>query len=190
VWLGQSTRHSDLSGSDQTGGPISIRLNRKLFALAAAGFGVVTAIGLSRALTSGNVVGALIALIVLGGPCLLYVRGLFRRGSAIIVGCDALAGFRVGRTIQWADVSDVHVSQRQGAFGVHHNLVLIVRREGQPPVEDSIGLLTSRVQTETVEFSIDQLAIPSSEIVALVQERLGRNVATKRETWISAVRAK
>jgi len=57
-------------------------------------------------------------------------------------------------------------------------------------MEDSLGLLTSRVSTETVEFSIDQLVMPWNEIVELMQDRLGRDVPTKRETFLSAIRAK
>jgi hypothetical protein len=188
--LEQSTRHSDLSGNNQTSDNVSIRLNRKLFTLAAIFFGFVMAIALSRSVASGNVLAALIALVVIGAPCVYAVYGALRRGYALVIDSGGLSGFRAGRAIKWTDVSDVHISQRQSAFGVYHNLVLTVRREGQPPVEDPLGLLTSRVQTETVEFSIDQLAMPWSEIVALVQERLGRNVSTKRETWLSAIRAK
>jgi hypothetical protein len=128
--------------------------------------------------------------VLFGSAFAYYVRGLVRRDPAIIIDAKGLAGFRAPRAIQWADVSDIHLSQRQGAFGTYHRLVLTVRREGQVPVEDSLGLLTSRVQTETIEFSIDQLAMSWSEIITLVQERLGRNVSTKRETWLSAVRAK
>jgi hypothetical protein len=186
----QSIRLSALSGSGQTPGAVRIQLNRKLFAAAALFLGAITAVGLSRAVAAGDIVAALITLVALGGPCAIYVRGLFRRGPAIIIDSNGLAGFRTPRAIHWGDVSDIHLSQRQGLFGVYHRLVLTVRQEDGPPVEDSHGLLSSRVPIETVDFSIDQLAMPWSEIVALVQERVGRNVSTKRETWISAVRAK
>jgi hypothetical protein len=176
--------------SSQTSATVSIRVNRKLFALAVIFLSVIVAVGLSRAASSGNVVAALIVLVVIGGPCLLYVRGLFRRGPAIIISSEGLGGFRVGRIVPWASVSDIHVAQQQSIFGVTHQLVLTVRRDDRAPIKDSLGLLTSRIPTETVEFSIDQLAMPWSEIVALVQDRLGRDISTKRQTLISAVRGK
>jgi hypothetical protein len=190
VSLVQSIRLSALSGSGQTPGAVRIRLDRKLFALAAFFLGIIMVAGLSRAVSAGNVVAALLIVIVLGGPCAVYVRGLLRRGAALIIDSNGLAGFRTPRAIHWGDVSDIHLSQRQGLFGMYHRLVLTVRQEDRPPVEDSHGLLSSRVPIETVDFSIDQLTMPWSEIVALVQEQLGRNVSTKRETWLSAVRAK
>jgi hypothetical protein len=171
----------DLSGNNHINDVVGIRLNRKLFALITAFFGIFTAVGVYRALATGNTVAALIVLVVIGGPCLLYLRGLVRRGPAMVIDSSGLAGFRVKRPIEWANISDIHVAQRQGVFGVYHHLVLTVRREDQPPVEDAHGLLTSRVPTETVEFSIDQLAMPWNEIVAAVQGRLGRSVATKKE---------
>lgn len=167
-----------------------IQLNRKLFTAAAFFLGILTVAGMSRAVSAGNVVAAAITLVAVGGPCAIYVRGLLRRGPAIIIDSDGLAGFRVPRTIYWADVSDIHLSQRQSAFVAYHRLVVTLRGEDQPPIEDSHGLLTSRVPTETIDFSIDLLAIPWTEAVALVQERFGRNISTKRETLISAVRAK
>jgi hypothetical protein len=183
-------RPSDLSGRAKSNGAVRIQLNRKLFAAAALFLGVITAVGLSRAVAAGNVAAALIIVVIVGGPCAIYVRGLLRRGPAIIVDSEGIAGFRTPRAIQWSDISDVHLSQRQGLFGAYHRLVFTVRREDQPPIEDSLGLLSSRVPTEIVELSIDQLTMPWSEIVALVQEQIGRNVSTTRETWLSAVRAK
>jgi hypothetical protein len=179
-----------LSGSDQTPEAVRIQLNRKLYAPAACFLGILMVAGLSRAVAAGNVVAALLIVVALGGPCAIYVRGLLRRGTALIIDSDGLAGFRTPRAIRWSDVSDIHVSQQQSPFGVYHRLVLIVRREDGPPLEDSRGLLSSRVPIETVDFSIDQLTMPWSEIVALVQERLGRSVSTKAETWLSTVRAK
>ena len=181
---------STLSGSGQTSGAVRIQVNRKLFALVAALLGIIMVAGLLRAVSTGNIVAALLTVIVLGGPCAIYLRGLLRRGAALTIDDNGLAGFRTSRTIRWEDVSDIHLSQRQGPFGMYHRLVLTVRIEDGPPIEDSLGLLSSRVPIETIDFSIDQLAMPWSEIVTLVQDRLGQKVSTRSETWLSALRAK
>lgn len=170
--------------------PLYIGINRKLFVTAAVLLIVVGAGAISREITKGSVGVAIVIVIVFSGPCFYYVRGLVRRGSAIVIGPEELGGFRVGRTIPWESVSDIYVTQRQGIFGVHHRLVVTVRRDDLPPVNDSLGLLTQRVTTETIEFSIDQLAVPWNKIVDLLQGRLGRGVSTKKETFLSAVRTK
>lgn len=188
--LEPSTPRLDLSGSSTITGTVSIGVNRKLFALAAIFFALVTAVGLSRAASSGNLVAALIIIGVIGIPCVLYTRGLWRRGPAISIGSEALGGFRVNRSIPWASIGDIYVSEQQSLFGMSHELVLRVRGDEHARVQDSSELLTSRVPTETVAFSIDQLAVPWNEIVILMEHRLGRRVATKRDTVITAAREK
>jgi hypothetical protein len=86
--------------------------------------------------------------------------------------------------VRWTSVGDAHLRQRQGVFGVYHHLVVTVRREDQSPIEDSSGLRTSRVPTETVDFSLDQLAMSWSDVLALVQQRLGKDVPAKREAGL------
>lgn len=180
----------DLSGKPDIHEPVRIDVNRKLFAVAALFLGAVGVGAVSREMSRGSVGVALIIAIVFAGSFVYYARNLVRRDHAIVISLEELGGFRVGRTLSWNDVSDVYATQRQGIFGVVHQLVLTVRRDDQPPTKDSLGLLTSRVPTETVEFSIDQLAMPWNEIVAVMQDRLGRDISTKGETFISAIRRK
>lgn len=152
--------------------------------------GVIGGGAISREISTGSVGVAIIITVVFGGSFAYYAWGLVRRGPAIVVSAEGLGGFRVGRTVPWGNISDIYTTKRQGAFGVVHQLVLTVRRDDGPPVQDSLGLLTSRVPTEIIEFSINQLAMPWNEIVELVQDRLGRSIPTRRETLISAIRAK
>ena len=180
----------DLSGRRDICEPVRIGVNRKLFAVAVLFLGAIGVGAVSREMSGGSVGVAIIIALVFGGSFVYYARGLVRRDPAIFISSEELGGFRVGRTLCWKDVRDVYATQRQGIFGVAHQLVLTVRRDDQSPTKDSRGLLISRVPTETVEFSIDQLAMPWSEIVTLVQDRLGRSVSTKRETFISVVRGK
>jgi hypothetical protein len=189
VYLEQSTPRLDLLDNPLTNDTVEIRLNRGLFLLVTIFFAAAIAVGLARAITAGNGVAALIVLVVLGGPYLLYARGLLRRGAAIVLESDALSGFRVGRRICWTDVGDIYVSQRQGAFNAYHHLVLTVRREDGPPAQDASGLLTSRVPVETVELSIDQLAMPWEKIVTLVEDRYGEKLASRREAGLFGRRA-
>ncbi|HST56707.1 MAG TPA: hypothetical protein VLJ42_12545 [Solirubrobacteraceae bacterium] len=169
---------------------VGIHINRKLFGLAALGFGVVGVGIVSREISAGSVGVAAIIVTLFGGFFAYYVRGFMRRGPVLVIDADGLSGSRVGCAIRWTSAGDIHLKERQGSFGIYHHLIVTVRREDQPQVEDAVGLLTSRIPIETVEFSIDQLSMPWSEIVTLVQERLGRNVSKKRETWLSAIQTR
>jgi hypothetical protein len=78
-------------------------------------------------------------------------------------------------------VFEAEMRERQGPFGVSHDLVLTVRREDKPREDDASGLETSRVPVETVGLSIDMLTMPWGDIVALIQKRLGKPIAVTRE---------
>jgi hypothetical protein len=186
-----------LSGNDEasgevvaSGGVVRIYVNRKLFAMATLFLGALTCAGLARAITAGNLLAALIVLGVLGGPWAFYARGLLRRSPAIVIDRRGLGGFRVRRSVPWTDIGDIYLSHGRGLFGDYHHLVITARQEGEPPLEDELGLVTSRIPTEKIEIPLDQLATPWREVAALVQEQLGRSVSVKKETWLSGIRAK
>lgn len=183
-------RRLALSGNAQPDEAVRIRLNRKLHALAAGLFGIGVVVGLSRAVSAGNIVAGLIVLVVLGGPCFYYARELLRRDPAIVVDSEGVQGFRLRRPLLWRYVGDAHLSQRQGVFGVYHHLVFTLRREDQPFINDSLGLQTSRVPTETVEFSVDLLARPWDEIVRLVENQLGRSIPVRKQSGFRDAAAK
>jgi hypothetical protein len=53
--------------------------------------------------------------------------------------------------------------------------------QGQPHGDESLtALTTSKVAVQTVEVSLDQLSMSWSDIVALVQGRLGKNIPSIR----------
>jgi hypothetical protein len=86
-----------------------------------------------------------------------------------------------GEVVPWDSVFEVHLRQRQGVFGVYHHLVFTIRRETSTEV-DSEELITSRVPIQTLRMPIDQLSMGWSDIVSLVQERLGKPIAVHHET--------
>ncbi len=181
VWLARSMRLSGLSGKRSMNEAVRIHVNRKLFGLAAVGFGVVGIGTLSREISAGSFGVAAIILILFGGGFAYYARGFVRRGPVIVIDPDGLSGVRIGQMIRWTSIGDVHVTKRQGVFGEYHHLVITVRREDRPSTEDSRGLWTSRVPTETVDFSIDLLAMPWGEVVAAVEGHLEKDIATRKQ---------
>jgi hypothetical protein len=86
-----------------------------------------------------------------------------------------------GDVVPWDSVFEVHLRQRQGVFGVYHHLVFTIRREKPSTEVDSEALSTSRVPVQTLRVPIDQLSMGWSDIVTLVQERLGKPIAVRHE---------
>jgi hypothetical protein len=84
--------------------------------------------------------------------------------------------------IPWDSVFEVYLRQRQGVFGVYHHLVFTIRYE--PSAHDLDKLASSRVQVQTLRRSIDQLSMSWSDIVALVQRRLGKDIPIRREAGL------
>jgi hypothetical protein len=165
------------SDGDDMNESISIYGNRKLLASGVTFLGVMTVLVVSRAITASSSVGMTIFLAVLFGvPLAFCVAALLRRGPAVVIGPAGLSGSRVGRTIRWASISDIQATRHRGAFGVYHDVVLRVKR-------------ADASSAATVEFSIDLLTMRSSDVVALLQERMGHVVETKPQTLRSALRA-
>jgi hypothetical protein len=78
---------------------------------------------ISREISAGSVGVAIIIAIVFGGAFAYYAWGFVRRDPAVVINAEGLGGFRVSRTLSWKDVSDVYATQRQGIFGVAHQIV-------------------------------------------------------------------
>jgi hypothetical protein len=165
--------------------PLSIYGNRRLLASAAIFLGLITVLVVWRAFAAGSVGMAIFLAVLFGLPLACYVAALLRRGPAVVIGPAGLSGSRVGRTIRWASISDIHATRHRGAFGVYHDVVVRVKRADPSRRDDRRAPLASSAPTETVEFSIDLLTMRSSDIVALLQERIGRTVETKRQTLVS-----
>jgi hypothetical protein len=86
-----------------------------------------------------------------------------------------------GDVVPWDSVFEVYLRQRQGAFSVYHHLVFTIRREKPSTEVDSQALITSRVPVQTLRVPIDQLSMGWSDIVTIVQERLGKPIAVRHE---------
>jgi hypothetical protein len=151
--------------------PVSIYGNRKLLTAAAVALGVIAAVVVVRTIAAGSIGMTIFLTALFGLPLAYYVARLFRRGPAVVIGPDGLSGTRVGRTIPWASISNIHATRQRGAYGVYHDVIVSVRG------------------AETVEFSIDLLTMRWSDVVALLQERFGRRVETRRQTMLSVLRA-
>lgn len=106
----------------------------------------------------------------LGGMCAFYVRGLLRRGPAIVIDAEGLRDLRSGRAVRWASVSEILLRQRQGLFGEHHHLVLTVAG--------------STAAASELDISIDLLSMSWKTVVDAVEERAGRRVIVRRERGV------
>src|SRR4051794_6972010 len=131
--------------------------------LYAAFCGLLAAIGLSRSISSSNTESALIVLFVCGLPCLFFAQAALRRRPVLVMDRETIENLRTGQAVRWTDVVDVFARQRQGTFGEHHELVF----ELDEPAP-------------TVEFSIDDLSVGWEQVVALVEDHLGRPVPIRR----------
>jgi hypothetical protein len=166
--------------------PLSIYGNRKLLASAAIFLGLMTVLVLWRAFAAGSVGMAIFLTVLFSLPLACYLAALFRRRPAVVIGPAGLGGSRVGCTIGWASIGDIHARRQWGPFGVYHDVVVRVNRADPSRPEHGRAPFASSAPTETVEFSIDLLTVRPSDIVALLQERIGRTVEMKRQTLIPA----
>jgi hypothetical protein len=163
-------------------GDILVSVNRRLAFAATLFIGVIFVSGLSRAVATDNVEATVLVAIFIGLPFAYYLRRTLQRRPVLILGDRALTIGRSQEVIPWDTIFEVHVRQRQSVFGVYHHLVLTVQLDGEPPDERSLEeLKTSKVAVRTVRQPIDQLSMSWSDIVAFVQQRLGKDIPTRRE---------
>jgi hypothetical protein len=142
-------------------------------------FGLALAVCLSR---TDTVAGVVTVIVVLSAPLLIALSHVLRRRPVLILDDTTFTDGKSGEVIRWDDVFDVYLRQRQGIFGAYHHLVFTIRRE--PPPQDLEQLASSRLPVQTLRRSIDQLSIGWSDIVALVQERLGKPIAVRHEAGL------
>jgi hypothetical protein len=171
--------------------PIRIDFKRRLTLAATALFGIVAVGGINRGIHSHSVFAVTMGVIVAGLPCVYYAMLAFRRRPYVSIDDERLIVDRRGvgvpwrrLVVLWNNVFEAEMEQRQGIFGVSHDLVLSVRREDKARDEAASELQTSRVPTETVSFSLDMLTMPWGDIVTLVQKRLGKPIAVKQEAGL------
>jgi hypothetical protein len=123
--------------------------------------------------------GIVTVIVVLSVPLLIALSQVLRRGPVLIFDDTTFTDCKSGDVIPWDSVFDVYLRQRQGIFGVYHHLVFHIRREAVS--RDLEQLTSSRVPVQTLRRSIDQLSIGWSDIVTLVQERLGKPIPVRHE---------
>lgn len=166
-------------------GEISVGVNRRLAFAVAVFFGVILFGAISRTVTTNNIEATVIVVIFIGVPFAYYMRRTFQRRPVLVLGDHALTIGRSRQVIPWDTIFEVHLRQRQSIFGVYHHLVLTVQRGDESQDEGSLAeLKTSKVSVQTVRQPIDQLSISWSDILALVQQRLGKDIPTRREAGL------
>lgn len=162
-------------------GEIIVGVNRRLAFAVAVFFGVIFFGAISRAVATNNIEAIIIVVIFIGVPFAYYARRALQQRPVLVLGDRALTIGRSRQVIPWDTVFGVYLRQRQSIFGVYHHLVFTIRHDRLPNDQDLDKLTSSRVPVQTVRMSIDQLSMSWSDIVALVQQRLGKEISTRRE---------
>lgn len=143
---------------------------------------LIGAIAVSRAKGTSD---AVILLVVIGMPLIFFLAQALRRGPVLIFDDNAFTDCKSGEVIPWDNVFEVYLRQRQGVFGVYHHLVFTIRREkSSESGVDLDELATSQMPVQTLRRPIDHLSIGWSDIVTLVQERLGKPIAVHHEAGL------
>lgn len=165
-----------------TNQPIRIGYNRMAALGPAALFGVIVIFGAKRSIEAANAVGVLIILVVIGPLFVLFAARVFRRRPTIVLDNRGIIVGRSSEIIPWESIFEARLLERQGVV-VFHKLMLTVQHqgEGESHGDESVTTLTtSKVAVQTVEISLDQLSMSWGDIMALVQERLGKHIPSKR----------
>jgi hypothetical protein len=166
-------------------GEIRVCVNRRLAFAVAVFFGVILFGALSRAVTTDNIEAAVIVVIFIGIPFGYYMRRTFQRRPVLVLDGRALTIGRSRQVIPWDTVFEAHLRQRQSIFGVYHHLVLTVQPSADHQDKRSLAeLTTSKVAVQTVRQPIDQLSMSWSDIMALVRQRLGKEIPTRHEAGL------
>lgn len=167
------------------GQPTQICFNRRLAFGAAVFFGIFVVVGTKRGIEHGNAVAIMLTLVVMGPIFALYAFRALRRRTALVLDDRAITIARSHQVIPWDTVFEAHLIEHQGNFGLSHELVLMVQCDDGPHDESSLTeLRTSKVDVQKAWVSLDQLSMSSSDIVALVQQRLGKNIPARREAGL------
>lgn len=142
---------------------ISIGFKRQLAFAFAIVFGVLAVSGTWQAISSHDVVRLVIVLVAFGGAAVAYAAQVLHRDPVLVIDEEGLTDRRSGKVIRWCDIESAHVAERRRRFDRYHDLVLTVAR-GQ-----------------TASLCLDQLTRTWSEVVELIEGRLGMQVAVQRE---------
>jgi hypothetical protein len=141
--------------------------------------GVLTTVGLARAIAAHSTAGIVIALVIGGIPFAFSASLAVRRRPALVIDDKALTDGRSGRIVPWDTVTAVRVGIERGMFGESHHLVLTLAQSGLPAPRRFIT--TNATNPSEVDIDLDWLAIPWTEVVSVVEERFGRRVIKTSE---------
>ena len=142
---------------------VSIGFSRRLVLALATLFAVIAVTGAWRAGVSHNGLQLLLVLLTFGGMSAAYGAQLLRRGPVLLLDDDGLTDVRRGVVVRWQEIKAAHVAEPRRSFDRYHDLVLTVTPE------------------ETLSLPLDQLTRKWSDVVALVEDHLGRQLPIQRE---------
>jgi len=142
---------------------ISIGFKRRLAFAFAVVFAVLAVTGAWQAVSNNDPLRLLIVLVAFGGAAAAFAARAVDRNPVLVLDEQGLTDRRRGDVIRWSDIEAVHVAERRGHFDRYHDLVLTLTRE------------------RTLRLPLDQLTRSWSEVAELIEGRLGRQVAIRRE---------
>jgi len=151
---------------------VSIGFSRRLVFAFASVFAVLAISGVWRAISSHGAVRPLIVLVTFGGLSAVYVALLLQRHPVLVLDDDGLTDIRRSIVVHWHDIEAAHVAERHRTLDRYHDLVLTVAPE------------------QTLSLSLDQLTRRWSDVVELIEGRMGTQVPIRRETGVLSMRSR
>ena len=150
--------------------------------------GILLASGAVRAIPAHRVSALVIELLVLGTPCVFYLRRALKGGALIVIDDRGFTDGRSGRTVEWDEIETVRANTHQGALGLDHSLCLVLkpRLHSQPTKRRFIT--TNASAEDEIEVSLDGLSSPWEEVVDAVEAKLGRRVINTSNRGFEDVR--
>ncbi len=151
---------------------VSIGFSRRLVFAFASVFAILAISGVWRAISSHEAVRPLIVLVTFGGLSAVYAALLFQRRPVLVLDGDGLTDIRRSIVVRWHDIEAIHVAERRRTLDRYHDLVLTLAPE------------------QTLSLSLDQLTRRWSDVVELIEGRIGTQVPVRRETSVLPIRSR
>jgi hypothetical protein len=142
---------------------VRIHFSRRLVTAFATLFAVLAVSGVWRAVASDDPLRLVVVLVAFGGISAAFASQLLRRGPVLLLDNEGLTDVRGGVLVRWQEIEAAHVARRRGTLDHYHDLVLTLGRE------------------RTLRLPLDQLTRRWSEVVELIEGRLGTPVSVRRE---------
>lgn len=119
--------------------------------------------GAWRAFASHDPAQLAFVVLAFGGVAAAFASQVLHHDPVLLLDAERLTDVRGGNVIAWKEIEAVHVAKRNGIFDRCHDLVLTVAGE------------------QTLSLPLDLLTRTWSDVVELVEGRLGRPVAIQSE---------